>query len=164
VKKFKDILALLQSDITQDYSPPLNAKPPANNPGLIQIFCALLPNNIGLNMHRQLNQEQVKQLTSFDDYITMFQAVSSKLNDLSIGFDINNNRFNSSILLNTSGEFNQVKTGGTNSYNNNNNNNSNILTIIINIIIRINLLIIVTTFIISVIMHIMMLTTIMMQN
>jgi hypothetical protein len=125
VKEFMDILGLLQSDFNQDYSPPLFSKPPAQNPGLIQIFYLQLPSNIGLNIHKQLNQEQVKLLTNFKDYVSMFQLVSAKYNDMSIAFAINNKRFDTLAPLNSSGEFNQVKTGGNNTFHSNNNNNNN---------------------------------------
>jgi hypothetical protein len=91
VKEFLDILALLQSDESQDYSPPLYASPPAQHPGVIQIFYGLLPSNIGLNVHREMNLAQVKELTNFSAYVEMFLAVSAGFNDLSISFDINKN-------------------------------------------------------------------------
>ena len=122
-KEFKDILGLLCSDESQDYSPALFTRPP-QKPGLIQLYYQSFPLNIGFNVHQQLNQDQVKAVRSMHQYLTMFQAVSTKFHDSSLAFDINNKRFDS-FSLTTSGEFAQVKTGGIDNSSIHNNRDNN---------------------------------------
>jgi hypothetical protein len=104
IKEFRDILEILQSDEQQDYTPPLITKPPGK-PGLIHLFYNLIPNGIGLHIHQQLNQEQVRLLKNFEDYLLMFQQVSTACNDCCILFEINAKRLDSTTIINDSGEF-----------------------------------------------------------
>jgi hypothetical protein len=108
IKEVQDILAILQSDSSQDYSPLIYSKV-SGRPGIIQIFCAILPLDIGHQVHKHINLDQAKTVPSFDQYLKYFKQVSATWNNLSMAFEINSKRIDNMNVLNTSGNFNTSK-------------------------------------------------------